>query len=188
LEENIIPWENKKDACLILNTNYALNSPGDITWLRTEIANNLNFPVEIYSSKPDGWPKHLYKGVCESPLHHSHTSQLELINQYKYCICFESTYHSFWSQGFMTERMFNCFKVKTKPIYIGAYNVESMVPKKYFVDFRKYWLAGKSRDYDLLSKHLKEMKFENTAKEAYVWNKDCKIGLVSELKKLLKIF
>lgn len=41
---------------------------------------------------------------------------LKVLNQYKFIICFENSYND----GYITEKIFNCFFAKTLPIYSGS--------------------------------------------------------------------
>ena len=122
----------------------------------------------------------MYQGAVDSPHHHSHINHLFTINQYRYCACFEGTYDPMWSSGFITERILNCFRAKTMPIYIGCYEIEKYVPPHFFIDFRKYWKGlGQPREYDRLSADLLLMgrkQYEDTVEEAYEWVQTCHIG------------
>ena len=86
----------------------------------------------------------------------------------------------------MTERMFNCFKAKTIPIYIGCYNIEEHVPKDLFIDFREF----KDNPHKL-AEHLKSFdksKWEDMTERAFEWNKANRIGNVEDLEATISEF
>lgn len=181
-------YDERENAACILNKSYGTGNIGDIVWLRPEISSNLDFPVHIWAQEK--WGGNSYKGKVNTPIHHSHISQLEKIGDYRFCICFESSYHSYWSWDFITERMFNCFKAKTIPIYIGCYNIEDHVPNDLFIDFRQFY-SPKKRDYFALSKLLNNFpksKWVDMTERAYEWNKTNRIGNVEDIENTIKEF
>ena len=97
-----IPFENKK-FCLFLTIN-GFNS---------EIKNNFyNILQKIEKcDKIDNF-KHL---IGDKSCYHS-TQFLKLINQYKFCFVCENSI----SDGYITEKIFNCFLGKSIPIYYGS--------------------------------------------------------------------
>lgn len=175
-------FDEKYDSICILNKLYYLPQPvGNIMAVRQHFAENFSYPIDIWASEPWGGSK--YKGSINAPHHHSHTNHLQKINEYKFCACFESTYHEYWSWGFITERILNCFKAKTIPIYIGCYNIEHFVPSKYFIDFRRYF-----RNYNKLYEILKvfsKQQYEDIVEEAFQWVKTQRIGNVEDLEKVI---
>lgn len=62
-------------------------------------------------------------------------NKYETIQQYKYCIAFENESKT---QGYMTEKLFDCLFTGTVPVYLGAENVTDYVPADCFIDMRKY--------------------------------------------------
>ena len=57
---------------------------------------------------------------------------LNIFNQYKFIICFENSY----SDGYITEKIFNCFFARTIPIYKGSPIIEQYINEDAFVDAR----------------------------------------------------
>lgn len=68
-----------------------------------------------------------------------------LLSNFKYCLCFENLTNV---DGYITEKIFDCFKSKCVPIYWGASNIEKYIPKECFIDFRDF------RDYKRLLNYL----------------------------------
>jgi hypothetical protein len=54
---------------------------------------------------------------------------LEVLNKYKFITCFENSS----SNGYITEKIFNCFFAKTIPIYYGAPDIENFINKDSFI-------------------------------------------------------
>lgn len=75
--------------------------------------------------------------------------KVELLSNFKYCICFENITNV---NGFITEKIFDCFKAKCIPIYWGATNIEKYIPKNCFIDFRDF-----GYDYEKLLIFLNEI-------------------------------
>jgi hypothetical protein len=76
------------------------------------------------------------------------TNKIKILSRYKYCICFENLTNV---NGYITEKIFDCFKARTIPIYLGASNIEEYIPEKCFIDFRKF------NSYESLLKHLESI-------------------------------
>lgn len=92
-----------------------------------------------------------YKGIVEN--------KIELLSNFKYCICFENMGDI---NGYITEKIFDCFKAKCVPIYWGAPNIEKYIPKNCFIDFKDFGC-----DYEELLKFLNsidETKYNNYIK------------------------
>ncbi|TSC88508.1 MAG: hypothetical protein G01um10147_4 [Microgenomates group bacterium Gr01-1014_7] len=62
-------------------------------------------------------------------------NKIELLSNFKFCICFENLTDI---KGYITEKIFDCFKARCVPIYLGASNIEKYIPKGCFVDFRDF--------------------------------------------------
>lgn len=61
--------------------------------------------------------------------------KIELLSGFKYSLCFENLTDV---KGFITEKIFDCFKAKCVPIYWGATDIETYIPKNCFIDFRNF--------------------------------------------------
>lgn len=104
----------------------------DLYKKRKEAANffEKEIPGEFSIFGP-GWnlEKHpSYKGIIDK------TEKLKTLAKYKFCICFENAS----APGYITEKIFDCFKAKCVPVYLGAPNIEKYVPEKSFIDYRKF--------------------------------------------------
>lgn len=97
-----------------------------------------------------GWEKntapyveHIYRGEC--------SSKKDILQQYKYCICFENAQGY---PGLITEKIFDCFAAGTVPIYYGAPNIDVYIPRECFIDFRDF------NNYEELYEYLVNLTFE----------------------------
>lgn len=167
LTENTIPFENKKDLSLICRYRNDVNRhSSDITNLRYSYFNNINLnQKECFGKIPYCEP--FYKGVIgntnieSAP---SSNSKLRKMNEFKFNLCFENAYNSLWSHDYITEKIVDCFKAKTIPIYYGCYNIEEWIPSDLFIDVRKF------NRIDDLNKYLKGItkdQFEDMTESAF---------------------
>ena len=68
----------------------------------------------------------IYKGPC--------ASKYAVLSQYAFCLCFENMY----MEGYLTEKLFDCLYAGTIPVYLGASDIDDLVPTEAYVDSRKY--------------------------------------------------
>lgn len=66
-----------------------------------------------------------------------------ILRKYRFAICYENMNNI---QGYVTEKIWDCFRVRTIPIYLGADNIGAHIPEDCFIDKRKF-----TRYDDLLS-------------------------------------
>jgi alpha(1,3/1,4) fucosyltransferase len=74
-------------------------------------------------------------------------SKLEMLAQYNFALCFDNVQMNGW----ITEKIFDCFVTGTIPIYWGAPDVTRYVPAPCFIDMRQF--SG----YPQLRSYLKSM-------------------------------
>lgn len=68
----------------------------------------------------------IYKGSC--------SSKYEVMSQYTFALCFENMA----MQGYVTEKIFDCFYAGTIPLYLGATDIGDLIPQEAYVDCRNY--------------------------------------------------
>ncbi len=66
----------------------------------------------------------LYKGSC--------SSKYEILSRYNFSLCFENMS----MRGYITEKLFDCLYAGTIPLYLGAKNIEDLVPPNAYIDCR----------------------------------------------------
>jgi hypothetical protein len=109
------PFSSKK-FCLVIN--------------KSGLNGNINKFVNIL--KPYGevdyigiYSEKIAKASCYNII-----EMLEVFNLYKFILCFENSYND----GYVTEKIFNCFLAKTIPIYSGSAIVEKFLNTDSFID------------------------------------------------------
>lgn len=75
-----------------------------------------------------GYKKYLtYRGEVDD--------KIKTLSNFKYCLCFENLSDV---KGYITEKIFDCFKAKCVPVYWGASDIKKYIPKDCFIDFRDF--------------------------------------------------
>lgn len=57
--------------------------------------------------------------------------KITTLSRYKFCLCFENAV----APGYITEKIFDCFKAGCVPIYWGAPNISAFIDKNCFIDY-----------------------------------------------------
>lgn len=68
----------------------------------------------------------IYQGACGS--------KLEVMSKYDFALCFEN----FIMDGYITEKIFDCFYSGVIPIYRGGDDVSEWIPKNCYIDLRDF--------------------------------------------------
>lgn len=90
--------------------------------------------------------KSVYKGMAKS--------KYKTLSKYNFTICYENMI----MEGYMTEKIFDCFVAGTVPVYLGAPDIATYVDKAAFID------ANEFRDYGELDKYLKSLTSKDIQK------------------------
>lgn len=61
--------------------------------------------------------------------------KVDTLANYRFSICYENIEGI---EGYITEKIFDCFAAGTIPIYLGAPNIEAHIPKECFIDRRDF--------------------------------------------------
>lgn len=77
--------------------------------------------------------------------------KLEVLSKYRFSLCFENFRGL---RGYITEKIFDCFKAGTVPIYWGAENVHQWIPPDCFIDARAF------RSFDDLWKYVEGISWD----------------------------
>ncbi len=94
-----------------------------------------------------------YKGKVES--------KKETYTRYKFAICYENVKNI---DGYITEKIFDCFFAGCVPIYLGAPDVANFIPKNTFIDknrfptYRKLYKFLKNMDNESYNQYLENIK------------------------------
>lgn len=135
-------YDQKKNAVCLIQRHRVNKAVGDLVQLRTQTMVNLNnhsMTADCFGKVP--YNGNLYKGpIGNNPIEQSPStiSKLVTLSQYRFNLCFENVYHPTWSYDMLTEKMIDCFRAKTVPIYYGCYNIQDIIPDSMYVDFRRF--------------------------------------------------
>ena len=181
-KEDHIPFSEKIDGVCVIQNIYNTGMEGDIVHLRPKIFDSISQPNFIkHSYGRSSWGGIHYQGhPHRTP---SSPKNLETMMKYKFRLCLESTFHPLWSHDWVTERIFDCFKVKTIPIYWGCYNIEEKVPKELFIDLREFKDINEALNF---AREISEKEYATKTELAFQFVNDCKIGNILEIEKILK--
>lgn len=119
-----------KQMYILIAGNKFSNVPGELYSERRKaieyFEKNLNEEFDLYGSGWETTGYKCYKGQT--------SGKLAALSKYKYCICYENGA----SNGYITEKIFNCFFAGCVPIYLGAPNITDYIPANTFIDRRRF--------------------------------------------------
>lgn len=81
-----------------------------------------------------------YKGMVDN--------KIEVYQNYKFALSLENMIHT---NGYITEKILDCFKAEIVPIYLGPDNIESYIPSNTFINYSNF------ETVEQLVKYLSEM-------------------------------
>lgn len=120
----------EKKLCTLIAGNKFSGVHGELYGERRKaieyFENNHRDEFDLYGS---GWQNAgygSYKGAIGG--------KLQALSGYKYCICYENGILN----GYITEKIFDCFFAGCVPIYLGAPNITDYIPDSTFIDFRRF--------------------------------------------------
>lgn len=136
---------NKTNLCTLISTNkWWIDGPNvlyserlkAIEWFEQNHPESFEFFG--YDWKHEEHP--CYKGVTYN--------KIETLSSYKFAICYENIKDL---PGYITEKIFDCFRAGCVPIYLGANNVTDYIPKQCFIDRSKF------KDYSEMYTYISTM-------------------------------
>ena len=84
----------------------------------------------------------IYRGSCDS--------KYDVLSQYRFSLCFENMA----MKGYVTEKIFDCFYAGCVPLYLGATNIQELIPSEAYVDCRQF------SSWDALNAYVMEIPAE----------------------------
>ncbi|MDD3269862.1 MAG: glycosyltransferase family 10 [Syntrophomonadaceae bacterium] len=124
-----LPYAEKK-LCTMIVSNKMYPQPQE---LYSERIKAIRYFGEMIPEQFDlygyGWDYSVncYRGTVKSKEH--------AYARYKYAVCYENTTGL---KGYITEKIFDCFRGGCVPIYLGADNVSNYIPPETFIDRRDF--------------------------------------------------
>jgi hypothetical protein len=134
---NAIRWFEKNDP-----NNFDLYGVG---WDRIYIAilGRANFILDKIYRKLKNYPKvdiySSYRGTLKN--------KREALKEYKFAICYENAI----CNGWITEKIFDCMMAGVVPVYLGAPDIERLIPGGLYIDRRNF------KNYQELNEYLKQI-------------------------------
>jgi hypothetical protein len=108
--------------------------------------------------------------------YHSGTDKIEVLKKYRFSICFENTP---LLKGYVTEKIQNCFAAGCVPVYWGASNITSYIPKECYIDYRDFksneelYQTLKSMDEKRYSQYLAAIQKFLESEQAKIFSPEC---------------
>lgn len=155
-----VPYVEKKFICSIF-ANKPSDAPGSLFRERIRAVDffcRQSHGIDLYGV---GWEASVfpfvhsaYRGRC--------ASKIAVQQQYKFSIAYENVDNQ---PGLITEKIFDCFRAGTVPIYLGAPNIEAYIPNGCFIDFRSFTGYMQLYEYLINMPENEYQKYLDTAKE-----------------------
>lgn len=166
LIENVPSWENRQ-FLMLMNANkysyvahelYTLRREA-ITffeqtpdfhlyghgWLRNGALNTNTLIQALQCGKPLRYVADLAHGFRHSLSYRgSVPDKYAVLQKYKFCLALENEAET---QGWISEKLFDCLCTGTVPVYFGAKNITNEVPQTCFIDYREYSSFKKLEHY-----------------------------------------
>ena len=192
-EEEFVDYDDKIKGIACLNKIYYTKGEGDIIYLRQDIMNNLPLKIKHVYCNDKSWKLNFSVKFMNIGTDPYSNESLKIRNKYMFNLAMETVYNPLWSKDWVTERIFNCFKSKTIPLYLGAYNIEEIVPKDLFIDLRDYitqYSPVVVLDYNKLAEYLNNLmndtqRYIDRVEAAYNWQLSNKFGNFKTFEKKL---
>lgn len=134
-----INYADKKMYTLVAGNKFS-NMPGELYSERRKsieyFDSNLRESFDLYGPGWETCGYQCYKGQV--------AGKLAALSQYKYCICYENGAVN----GYITEKIFDCFFAGCVPVYLGAPNIAEYIPANTFIDARMF------SDYEEMHRYI----------------------------------
>ncbi len=140
------PLDGRAPAICMINGNKSSGMPGELYSKRSDIAlwfhQNSDIPFDVFGTPPFPLPN--YRGALPAD------AKMKVMSRYRYALAFENVHHPVYSSGYV-DKVLSPLETRTIPIYLGADNIDSYIPKECFIDFRSF------SDYKDLDHFLHDM-------------------------------
>lgn len=129
---NKISFQQKK-LCTMIAANKMYEHPDELYSERLHAIQffmknaQKDFDLYGYNWEKFSLPLTCYKGSVRD--------KGEVFSKYRFAICYENTKNA---QGYITEKIFDCFSGGAIPVYWGADNITDFIPDNTFIDRRKF--------------------------------------------------
>lgn len=104
-----------------------------VSFFQSTIPND--FDLYGHSRDKKSFLKKIFTGFWKFSTKWRIPDKIQTLAWYKFNLCFENSSYNWY----ITEKLWDSFKAKTVPIYLGAENVKKYIPADTFIDFRDFW-------------------------------------------------
>ena len=180
--KNPINFEDKK-FCIMVAGNKFSGQPNEIYTERRKIVeffeNNHPSDLDLFGGD---WPT-TYK-TFKGGIHGGIDKKIENMKSYKFAISYENGKDI---PGYVTEKIFHCFQAGIVPVYWGASNITSYVPKNCFIsreDFKsneELYDHLKSMSKDKYMEYIKNIQIFLDSEQAQLYSFDNFVKIMMEL-------
>jgi hypothetical protein len=188
--EQFVNYEDKINGVMLACRDRGISgAEGDIVPFRFSTMKQINRDGRLIAHcfGPKKYGNAMYQGIIGThgtpETFPSSIQKLDTIKKYKFTLTFENCYHELWSWDWITEKILDAMQSKTIPIYYGAYNIDKLVPKGLYIDYREFSNTTQLVDY-LLS--ISKNQYVDMTEKAYEWQKESRLGNIDDLKIFLK--
>lgn len=128
MKENVPHFLDKK-LCALVAGNKKSSHPQELYSERKKV---ISYFAESHADDFDlyghGWENY-------SSWRGSIKRKWDILQHYRFCFCYENMKDQ---QGYITEKIFDCFIAGCVPVYFGASNITKYIPKECFIDRRAF--------------------------------------------------
>lgn len=110
--------------------------------------------------------------------------KIHTLNQYKFCICYENVKNI---PGYITEKIFDCFRCGCIPVYWGANNITDYIPANCFIDRNRFtsheelYEYLKNMDKETFEQYIRNIQTYLNTSDAYKYSIDNFVSIILDL-------
>lgn len=97
----------------------------------------------------------IYKGSCPS--------KYEVLSRYEFALCFENMV----MKGYVTEKIFDCLYAGAIPLYLGATDINELIPDDAYIDCRQF-ISWEQMQDALMSMPMEQMQAMRKSGRAFL--------------------
>ena len=168
---------DNRNLLVQVSSNLNSNHPKELYSLRKKLnhlayerfENNYSFYGMRWKTKMES-----FKGVAQN--------KLKTISQFRFSFCLENMKDV---NGYISEKIFDCFVAGVVPIYFGASNIENYIPKQCFIDYRNFKNSNDLFDFISLMEYEEWIAYLNNSREyllsdkAYQFSINCYVDKIN---------
>lgn len=118
---------------------------------------NIPRDFDLYGRRWDKVQRLSYRGMISR----DQSAKIGTLSKYKFNLCFENCV----APGYISEKLFDCFKAHTVPVYYGSPNITGYIPANCFIDFRKFSNFASLVDYLVKMDHKTYSRYVRNGKK-----------------------